>query len=625
MSSCVLLAVSEPEGEAHSAAAGLGAARLAALLARARGARLSILSVLTVPDPGAMSNAAAAAGEMRRRLGSLADALRPLAPDVHAAVRVGRNAFTELAAAAAEEGCELLVAGWGRPRPDAGREPRGEFGPVAQALLDRPPCDVVLVHPPPGRVRRVLVPVRGGPYAELAITLGGDLAGEAGAVLTVLHISRPDVPERLRWLEEAPYRAVMERLEAGRPVLKRLAASTEVAAALVEEARRHDLVVMGAHGPATTVPVALDFSRLRDRAGCGVLVVKTRQPLAEWLVSKPAWTPAAVDKWFAENTFDSEEFADLRRLLELKRRRGVTISLGLPALNEAETIGPLAACLRQALCEEVPLLDEIVVIDSGSDDGTREVAQAMGLPVHIHREILPRLGAHRGKGEALWKSLAVLRGDLIVWLDTDIRNPHPRLVYGLVGPLLAHRRLKYVKGYYSRPVQVGDRLYESGGGRVTELAARPLLNLFFPELSGFIQPLAGQYAGWREALEQVPFFTGYGVEVGLLIDILERFGLEAMGQVNLGRLVHRNSPLGRLSAMSFAIMQVVVKRLESWGRLQPLTPLHRTMKLIEWEEGRLALEVREIEEVERPPMALVPEYRRMRRSASLDGLETGAG
>ncbi len=536
------------------------------------------------------------------------EALRPSVPDVRAAVRVGWDVYAEIAAVVREEGCDLLLCGWGAPR-------RGEreFGPVAQAVLDGPPCDVAVVHPPAGPVRRVLVPVRGGPYAELAIGLGGDLAVQNGAELTVMHIFRADIPERLRWVEEAPYVALMERLESGRSVFKRLAAGADVQGALVEEAGRHDLVVMGAHGPATAVPVALDFAHLCDRAGCGVAVVKTRQPLADWLLARPSWTPASVDKWFAENTFDAEEFADLERLVGFKQRLGVTISLGLPALNEAETIGPLIECLRSALCDAVPLLDEIVVIDSGSEDRTRDVARALGVPVYLHRGILPQLGTHRGKGEALWKSFSVLRGDLIVWLDTDIRNPHPRLVYGLVGPLLAHSRLKYVKGYYSRPVQVGDHLYESGGGRVTELAARPLLNLFFPELSGFIQPLAGQYAGWRDALEQVPFFTGYGVEVGLLIDLMDRFGLQALGQVNLGRLVHRNSPLPHLSTMSFAILQVIVNRLEAWGRLRPLAPLHKTMKLIRWEDGQLALDVREIAEVERPPMVMVPEYRQRAR------------
>jgi glucosyl-3-phosphoglycerate synthase len=245
---------------------------------------------------------------------------------------------------------------------------------------------------------------------------------------------------------------------------------------------------------------------------------------------------------------------DLERLVDLKRRQGVTISVGLPALNEEETIGDVVYTMRTRLMGRYPLVDEIVVIDSGSEDRTREIAAGEGVPVYVHQKIASELGAYSGKGEALWKSLFVLRGDIVCWVDTDIRNIHPKFVYGIVGPLLAHPRLQYVKAFYQRPLNVGETLQATGGGRVTELTARPILNLFFPELSGMIQPLSGEYGARRTLLEQLPFFTGYGVEVGLLIDLLEHAGRTSLAQVDLTERVHRNQELVSLSKMAFAIL-----------------------------------------------------------------------
>ncbi len=206
--------------------------------------------------------------------------------------------------------------------------------------------------------------------------------------------------------------------------------------------------------------------------------------------------------------------------------------MGLPTLNEEKTIGLTIRRIREALMDRVPLVDELLVVDSASTDRTVEIARELGAAVRQHDEILPELGAYVGKGEALWKSLYELRGDLVVWVDTDIRNIQPRFVYGLLGPLLREPRIQYVKGFYQRPL-IAEGRQSDEGGRVTELTARPLINLFFPELSGVIQPLSGEYAGRRELLESVPFFTGYAVEIGLLIDIADRVGLSGIGQVDL--------------------------------------------------------------------------------------------
>jgi glucosyl-3-phosphoglycerate synthase len=262
--------------------------------------------------------------------------------------------------------------------------------------------------------------------------------------------------------------------------------------------------------------------------------------------------------------------------------------------------------------EEIPLLDEIVLIDSGSVDYTREIASDLGIPVYIHQEILPQHGSYVGKGEALWKSLHVLTGDIIAWVDTDIKNIHPRFVYGILGPLLRDPEIQYVKGFYRRPLREGDKLVAGGGGRVTELTARPFINLFYPELSGLIQPLSGEYAGRRSALERMPFFTGYGVETGLLIDILNDYGLRGIAQVDLLERIHHNQPLPSLSKMSFAIMQVVFSRLEQRHNIRLLDEANLTMNLVRYGPRRYFLETVEIREHERKPAVRLREYREKR-------------
>jgi glucosyl-3-phosphoglycerate synthase len=322
--------------------------------------------------------------------------------------------------------------------------------------------------------------------------------------------------------------------------------------------------------------------------------------------------PALVDRWFAENTFHASEFRDLRRLVELKERQSLTISVGLPTLNEEKTIGLVIRRIRDALMDRVPLLDEIVVIDSSSTDRTVEIVRELGVPVRQHDEILPELGSHTGKGEALWKSLHELRGDLVVWVDTDIRNIQPRFVFGLLGPLLREPRIQYVKGFYHRPLATAGRMVADEGGRVTELTARPLINLFFPELSGVIQPLAGEYAGRRELLESVPFFTGYAVEIGLLIDILDRVGLSGIGQVDLERRIHRNQSLSDLSRMSFVILKAAITKLEERQQIELMTEMGERMNRIRAEGERFSLDVHEVGDEIRPPMSTIPAYRRRR-------------
>ncbi|MBX3081775.1 MAG: glucosyl-3-phosphoglycerate synthase [Anaerolineae bacterium] len=315
-----------------------------------------------------------------------------------------------------------------------------------------------------------------------------------------------------------------------------------------------------------------------------------------------------VDRWFAQNTYHSNEFSDIAGLMAIKEKQGVSIGLALPALNEAETVGKVITTIKSALMDEYPLLDEIVLIDSNSDDDTVAIAESLGVRTYKHPEILPEEGSYRGKGEALWKSLHVLTTDIIAWIDTDITNIHPRFIYGLIGPMLKRPNVQYVKGFYQRPIKVGDQLQAYGGGRVTELVARPLLNLFYPELSGIIQPLSGEYAGRRAALDSTPFFTGYGVETGLLIDLHEKYGLEGIAQVDLEERVHHNQPLVNLSKMSFAILQVFISRLERRYGMELLDKANRSMKLIVHEPDRFGLDIAEISDIERPPMNTIKAY-----------------
>jgi glucosyl-3-phosphoglycerate synthase len=261
----------------------------------------------------------------------------------------------------------------------------------------------------------------------------------------------------------------------------------------------------------------------------------------------------------------------------------------------------------------------VVLIDSGSTDETVEITQDLGVPVYQHNEILPQYDSFRGKGEALWKSLHVLKGDLIAWIDTDIVNIHPRFIYGILGPLLRHDTIQYVKGFYRRPLKTGDTLQAGGGGRVTELVARPLLNLFYPELSGIVQPLSGEYAGRRAALERVPFYVGYGVETGLLLSLVEEYGISGIAQVDLRERIHHNQSLSALGQMAFAIIQVFVDHLESRQKVTLLHEINRTMKIIRHERDAYYLDERAIFDECRPPIITLTEYQARRRSANPGG------
>jgi len=314
--------------------------------------------------------------------------------------------------------------------------------------------------------------------------------------------------------------------------------------------------------------------------------------------------------WLEKNTFHYSEFNNLNRLVEEKQRKNLKISLCLPTLNEEKTIAKEILIMKSELMTRYPLLDEIVVIDSGSTDKTRDIASAFGADVYEAVEILPHLETFKGKGENLWKALYIAQGDIIVYLDTDIKNIHHRFAYGLLGPLLLFDHIKYVKAFYDRPISIGkSKIRPTGGGRVTELVIRPLFSLFFPELTQILQPLSGEYAGVRELFEKIPFPIGYGVETSIILDIYEKWGLDVIAQVDLDKRIHRNQDTRALGKMAFVILQTFIRRKRKLGLVDFTEDLFDEMIQYNLVKNQYMPDIYKIEGHERPPIIEVPEYR----------------
>jgi glucosyl-3-phosphoglycerate synthase len=314
-----------------------------------------------------------------------------------------------------------------------------------------------------------------------------------------------------------------------------------------------------------------------------------------------------VSRWFARRTSRASDWS-AARLVDAKG--STTVSVVLPALNEEDTVGAIVATIRRRLVERHGLVDELVVMDSGSTDRTIEEAAEAGARVVRREEVLPRFAPLPGKGEVLWRSLAATSGDLLVFVDSDLRDFTANFVTGLLGPLLSDPAVQLVKATYDRPLAHGEAVVPAGGGRVTELVARPLLNMYWPELAGFIQPLSGEYAARRPLLERLPFPTGYGVEVGILVDALRLVGLDALAQVDLDRRKHRNQEIGKLGRMASEIFQVALLRLEREGRIKLDTETCTDLIQYERTEDGYRVHRSEIAPIERPPMETVPDYAR---------------
>ncbi|MFT4326818.1 MAG: glucosyl-3-phosphoglycerate synthase [Candidatus Woesearchaeota archaeon] len=315
-----------------------------------------------------------------------------------------------------------------------------------------------------------------------------------------------------------------------------------------------------------------------------------------------------VEEWFDKNKFKCDSFRDLNRLAKLKKEQNLTISVVIPTLNEEATVAKVIQAVKPL--EKKKVVDEILVVDSGSTDNTKEEAEKAGASFYYSSKVLKKHGEIKGKGENLWKSIHIAKGDIIVWIDADIKNIHPRFVYGLVGPLLTKKNLKFTKAFYQRPIKVGQELAPLGGGRVTELLVRPLFNMYFPRLSGFIQPLSGEFAMRREVAEKIPFFTGYGVETASLIDIQKKFGLNVCAQVDLKKRIHRNQNIESLSKMAFGILGVFSRRANTLGKLILVRQVKQKLRVIVHENGDYKIKELKIKDKQRPPMITIPEYRK---------------
>jgi glucosyl-3-phosphoglycerate synthase len=315
---------------------------------------------------------------------------------------------------------------------------------------------------------------------------------------------------------------------------------------------------------------------------------------------------AEVRDWLGRRTSSG---ADWDRDELVRAKRDTTISVVLPARNEAATVGHIVERLKNELIDEVPLIDELIVMDSGSVDETAAVAAAAGAWVVRQDEVLTPLVDRPGKGEALWKSLHVTHGDVVVFIDADLEQFDPQFAVGLLGPLLADPSVQFVKAFYDRPLQAGQSILPAGGGRVTELMARPLLNLHWPHLAGFVQPLAGEYAGRRTLLERVPFMSGYGVEIAMLVDVFELAGLSAIAQVDLGSRRHRNSSDAALGQMAAQVYLALLSRIERHGLGMMTVDASYQLTQFARDGQSFVPTTTNVGVIERPPMADVAEYR----------------
>ncbi len=317
------------------------------------------------------------------------------------------------------------------------------------------------------------------------------------------------------------------------------------------------------------------------------------------------------NNWLKKNTFHHSEFKDINRLVEEKTRKNLTIALCLPTLNEEKTIAKEIIIIKSELMRRYPLIDEIVVIDSGSTDNTRKIAREYGADVYKATDILPDLEGFKGKGENLWKALYITNSNIIVYLDADIKNIHHRFVYALVGPLILFDNIKFSKAFYDRPIAIGkSKIRPTGGGRVTELVIRPLLSLFFPELTQIMQPLSGEYAGYREIFEKIPFPIGYGVETSMILDIYEKWGLDIIAQVDLDRRVHRNQDTKALGRMAFIILKTFCDRIEKLGIINLNKEIFDEMIQYNLVRNEYKPDIFKIKGIERPPIIEIAEYRK---------------
>lgn len=299
--------------------------------------------------------------------------------------------------------------------------------------------------------------------------------------------------------------------------------------------------------------------------------------------------------WRHRRVYDSKRYT-LEALLEQK---DVSVSVVLPARDVEQTIsGVLGTVLN---LQEAGLIDEVLVIDAGSGDGTAEKVRTLGIEAVPEVDLLPGFGPSLGKGDALWRGLANTKGDITAFFDTDTQNFGDHFVLGLLGPLLEDPSIELVKAAFHRPLQLGGTKVEDEGGRVTEMVARPMLNMYFPELTGFVQPLAGEVAARRSLLEKLSMPGGYGVEIAMLIDALQEVGIDALAEVDLGRREDANQPLRNLTAMAYAVTAAILDRSDARDSRRAGSRSADAVEgmVLAWPDS---VEWREVDTTERPPV-----------------------
>lgn len=317
-----------------------------------------------------------------------------------------------------------------------------------------------------------------------------------------------------------------------------------------------------------------------------------------------------IEDWFERRTANSSDFSDLGKQSKLKEEQDISISVAIPTLDEEKTIEKIITTIEKDLMgEECKLVDELAIIDSGSKDSTRKIAKELGADVYLANRYLTKYNL-KGKGVNLWKSLYLLKGDIIVWVDADISNFDSKFVYGLIGPLLKDKDIKYVKAFYRRPIKMGKKLHPTGGGRVTEIEVKPLINAFFPHLAGILQPLSGEYAIKRDVAEKIRFSSGYGVETGLLLDVDKLYGVGGIAQVDMQTRVHRNRELRALKPMSFGILQTFLRKAEERGKIKVLEEINRYLVSSRFYKDKHKLEINLIEDIDLPLITEIKEYRK---------------
>ena len=567
------------------------ALRLAAGLAGSEG-HVVLLAVVPILHGHDLPAATATARQARRQLRALARTL----PDTvthEEMVRAAETVAAGIGQVAGEAAGLLVMPLPSRPADTGGIATVFEQGPYRE-LVDAPVADTVFARPGDSTVlRSVLVTARGGPHAELALDVAQRVARSQGASVTVMHVDVPNASAADRQQEQHLFQALVAR-SGEAPRLRTSSVPAESAEnAILAETDRHSLVVLGARvseaGRGSTIGAVPAAALERSRAA--ILVVKPRQPVNP-SIFHPRRPPTAelLDAWFIEHTLHCRDYANVDDLVAQKRRKGLTVGVALLAGASSDTLASHARVLKEELGSAVPLVDAAVLF-TGPDDEMTAAATATGLPWHVVSE-----GGDRGR--LMRASLQVLATDIVVWIDADIRNAHAKLVYGLAGPLIANDHTQYVKGFYGSPADGGDAELQH---LVGEFAARPLLNLFFAELSGVIDPLACEHAIRRELGLRLPLFSGNAAQIGLLIDVSEAEGLEAISQVTLEERIARPLELRDATRRAFSAVQIISTRL---GLASPGTLGERagpSIKLIRQAEGRFEIDVVDAHETELLP------------------------